>query len=461
MRGLSTAPAVDSDPEKPRHRTAQTQTPAGRVALLRPAVMPCMRPPKTAAVAAPATSRVGIALRRQAALNKQLAGARRRRLEAIVAGAHPEDLPIEPVRRPTARATGGADPTAGSWEGVGGPMTGGGREAQEEGAGSGDLDEAEAAIVIAQRFLGSSFGGHFVDLSEGLAQPRPFDAFEATTVVGHTRREPRAAMPISAVSVDVGVAGHVTAPPPPSRELTLAPSPAPAETPEEAAGHPDDRGKEVDASDSEADSEEGEGYALSESSPEPSRAPSAAPVELEGGEIGFAPPGSLSEGEYRASGDMLAQAERVAILESLAAENVPRDPAAVEIVASRFGLRETYDEAERRQAALARAAVLDSRGRAAANAGAAYAAVPIEPPSLDEPGLAMGGGTVRPPPPPPEPEPRRAPTAWEVDISDIRGDPPPREEDEEPHPPRQVQQLRPRPPPRGRRSHSSWWGEFA
>ena len=57
-----------------------------------------MRSPAAAErpAAAPVASKVGAALRKDAALRKQLVAARRRRLAAIVAGASPEDAPIDP-----------------------------------------------------------------------------------------------------------------------------------------------------------------------------------------------------------------------------------------------------------------------------------------------------------------------------------------------------------------------------
>ena len=45
---------------------------------------------------------------------------------------------------------------------------------------AGGMDEAEAALAIAQRFLGSSIGDHFTDEASGAARPRPFALSEAT-----------------------------------------------------------------------------------------------------------------------------------------------------------------------------------------------------------------------------------------------------------------------------------------
>lgn len=125
--------------------------------------MACMRvpPKKHKPAAAPATSRVGAALRREAAYRNELAAARRRRLEAVIAGAHPDDAPISTVpaslRLDTAR-----------WHEVVAPSP---RRAEGE---ADEADEADA-IGIAQRFLGSSFGAQFVAAAEGQTPSVPKD----------------------------------------------------------------------------------------------------------------------------------------------------------------------------------------------------------------------------------------------------------------------------------------------
>lgn len=146
--------------------------------------MPCMKGPKVPPpssgkrAGAPATSKVGDRLRKDAALRKQLVAARRRRLEAIVAGSSPEDAPIDPSSIGFPRRSAEASATALPEDGEGGAMD----AAQSEvarGLASG-LGEAQAAILIAQRFLGSSLGGHFADAARGESAPQPFLVHEGT-----------------------------------------------------------------------------------------------------------------------------------------------------------------------------------------------------------------------------------------------------------------------------------------
>ena len=128
----------------------QPQSTASQAAPVRSPFMPCMRQPqRRKPAAAPAVSRVGTTLRREAALRKSLAAARRRRLEAVIGGVDPADAPI--ATPPSLEAEGGL------------------RSAQEE---------ADAAITIAQRFLSSSLGGHFLAAAAG-GQPRGFPLHEA------------------------------------------------------------------------------------------------------------------------------------------------------------------------------------------------------------------------------------------------------------------------------------------
>ena len=118
-------------------------------------------------------------------MKKQREAARRRRLEAIVAGARPDDVPIpvsEGGRQQFGRAAKGTreQSTDSAYDASGiapadvlaeGP--GARRVTADEDATAG-LDAADAALSIAQRFLGSSFGDHFLDSAEGVSRPRPF-----------------------------------------------------------------------------------------------------------------------------------------------------------------------------------------------------------------------------------------------------------------------------------------------
>ena len=87
----------EADAKKPRDQ--QCATP-------RTSVMPCMRRPRSNSAATAAASKVRATLRRHADLNKALAEARRRRLEAIVSGVSSEDVPISmgEYAEPTATA---------------------------------------------------------------------------------------------------------------------------------------------------------------------------------------------------------------------------------------------------------------------------------------------------------------------------------------------------------------------
>ena len=164
---------VSPPPPPPETKTIATQTAVktkGNKPKRSP-MMPCMRQaapaPETRSVGAPATSKVGLALRREAALKKQLDGARRRRLEAIVSGQDPDEAPIVPTttrERALVAAPGSSARTT--------------TAAEQQRLQDAGLDEAEAALVIAQRFLGSSIGGYFTDTAAGSQQPRPFDLSE-------------------------------------------------------------------------------------------------------------------------------------------------------------------------------------------------------------------------------------------------------------------------------------------
>jgi hypothetical protein len=138
--------------------TATTQTPSGRLPTAHSPLMACMR--RTKPVAAPATSRVGERLRRDVAYRNQLASARRRRLEAVVGGAHPDEASIATVPPPRAAASG-------RWHSVVGPSA---KPSAEK--------EAAAALAIAQRFLSTTLGGHFVNSATGAGPARGFDVHE-------------------------------------------------------------------------------------------------------------------------------------------------------------------------------------------------------------------------------------------------------------------------------------------
>ena len=148
------------EPQPPAPKTTiATQTAIGHAAVQRSPLMPCVRPQqRKKPAAAPATSRVGERLRREAAYRDQLAAARRRRLQAVLSGAHPDDAPIA-TGVPASRVADTAP-----WLGAVGPTS-----AEEEAA---------AALAIAQRFLGSSLGGHFVSAATGSGASRPFEFHE-------------------------------------------------------------------------------------------------------------------------------------------------------------------------------------------------------------------------------------------------------------------------------------------
>ena len=146
-------------PPAPAMATATTQTPSGRLPTVHSPLMACMR--RTKPIAAPATSRVGERLRRDVAYRNQLASARRRRLEAVVAGAHPDEAPIATVPPPRAAELG-------RWHPAVGPSA----------KPSAAEKEAAAALAIAQRFLSTTLGGHFVNSATGAGPARGFDVHE-------------------------------------------------------------------------------------------------------------------------------------------------------------------------------------------------------------------------------------------------------------------------------------------
>ena len=394
----------------------QTQTPKGRVKQLRSPLMPCMKAalqPPSRPAAAPVASKVGAALRKDAALRKQLVAARRRRLAAIVAGASPEDAPIDPsaVGHPGRAPQGGSvafealgDDGAGEEEpaqgeeveaGVG-PL-GAPRSSVAAGLAAG-LGEAEAAILIAQRFLGTSLGAHFADQASGARTPRPFAVHDDRPTAAASMRVTAAAAAAAAALIDDG-SGEGT--------LCYSSSAAPAHAGEAGGGSGGDGALPFDA--------------------------------------------------------------------AVVGERAAHD--AIDSAIARFGLHDMRDDADREEAARVAAALLPRLDGGPVAAGEAEdeeeaEAIMEAARRAVDPAIAMIAAA---PPPPPYGRSRagaaasacaadqdtvRQPTAWEVDVSELRKPPPAAAaapthtegaRDEEP-PPRP-----PRPPPKGqRRSHADW-----
>ena len=357
--------------------------------------MPCMRPSQ-ASTGAPATSKVATALRKESAMRKQMVAARRRRLEAIVGGADPNDAPI-----PTAVMDGSPSKAfqavldeehageAGAWE-----------KQVHERLEAGGSEAAEAALVIAQRFLGSSLGGHFTDAAAG-TRPRPFALQEtprshAPAIGGRSAAGVRVAAEAAAAAAAMMGDGSPTKAAEPA-DITDAADPA---TPTKAA----------DAA-----------------------APAAETAEAA---VGTADAAVAT-----------AEATEAAVVASMGAgELSPRSLEAVEAAIARLGLHEAHDDIERREwPAVPTATQVPSYMPAdLSTATMSRAASTSRPPSQP----ARGGTSA---------------TSWEVDISVLRKGPPPAAKPAEddrrgaaPKPSSRGDGLRPGPGAGGRRSHAGW-----
>ena len=443
----STGPSVQRGPPSPRvcSSSVQTQTRTTRTAsrLFRTSTMPCQRKkPPAALPPSEVTSVVGSQLRRQAALNKQLAAARRRRLAAIVAGADPAEAPL--VTIPRERVTrsrqgslgrhGGAeasgadtacgddvcspqlspmrvaeastatdaadvtDPPKGAPESNDAAMAG--EPACSTGGGARPYeapDEVQSALDVAQHFLGSTLGQHFVSAASHAGRGPPPPSFCITEGVGGARER---------AATNLGMA------PPTAAGATAAMCVMGAAT----VGS---RGS-------------GDGEMAGLEQPlcltSPASAAAATSRWLEG-------EGEGTEG---------------------AAPRAPRALSEVCAAVHRFGLHVTADETERRQRAR----------EAALGAAASFGAAPPDGCASSAEGACAMSRLARP---------RAAPAtptivAWEIDISELRGDAPSKaaaEEEEEEvrraepldHP-RGSSRARGRQPRQPARSHAGWVGEF-
>lgn len=383
---------------------------------VRSALMPCMRPskqPQQPPVAAPAVSKVKETLRKEAALRKQMAAARRRRLEAIVGrGAAPEDVPIEinPRAAVHRRDEGDAQrrmqeaslaPEETGWglgacawgappsSPGGGGGSGGGRYGREPVSSgllpplSSGLEEADAAIEIAQRFLGSSLGGHFVDAASGEAHPRPLtlSAEEAMPTANAQLRIARASASVAATMLDGSATGW--------------------DVPIDVAS----RGAEGGADDGVALAGEDVVDAVVIGSPPPAAAAIDAPEEAMGEEMPPEPryarfdPDENGEDDDAFGGGGSGGG-------SGGSRNHAAEHELLDAVVARFGLHTTPDEDRRRAWGLGMA------DRLTGELPASSAEWPSEPPVLDS-SLDMSEEA------PPAQLP--APTAWSVDVADLRG----------------------------------------
>ena len=404
---VTAKPPPPPQQQQPRQSAEmQTQTDATRRPPLRSPLMPCMRPTRT--VAAPAASKVGSTLRKEAALRKQLVAARRRRLEAVVSGSDPQDAPIDTVRRsPRAAAlaaydrqlspSGSAREAAGEAAGEAASEAAGERigEATVDAAGArlGDGEDiAQAAIDIAQRFLGSSLGGYFLDAAQGAHQPRAFSVHEheeSRPTAAAELRVARAAASVAAIVLDRNDSSSCGA-----GELVV--------------------GAEAGEQDAAAVGEAREWMAAGK----------AAGYEEESGAQSTA----AADDGFAAFADFGADA----------GDGAP-DYAAIDAAVARFGLHETVDEDERRAAA---------------------SGMRVPPPPSQADWMSHGvTGNAEPAFPAAEVAAvPRAPSVWEVDIAPLRGKAPPPAEEARPR--RSERMLRPRPAAGGRRSHAGWSAEF-
>jgi hypothetical protein len=399
---------------------AQTQTPGGRVPPLRSPLMPCMRP-RQPPVGAPAASKVGLELRREAALRKQLVAARRRRLEAVVSGTSPDDAPIAPV---TARAPHAArldTASAGAASACAASAAGESVAGAERRLAAAGLDEAEAALAIAQRFLGSSLGGHFTDAAAGEARPRPFSFREPAT-------RPPPATYVGAVG-GRGAAGVRVAGAAASAAAAMVGGRA---EDDEVAGGDDAR----DAVGEFYGDFYGDGGGLSYGD-----------GDGDGDGLSHGDGDGLSHGDGDGDDDeLIASAPRHAFEPSTML--LPRSLDAVEVSHARYGLHEPQTLfAHDREAA--RHAPLAPHASAAEDGDSAPAWMPSD---LSTATMSCAAAASRAPS---RPEGGTRATAWEVDVSALRGPAPPLEQE-----PRRVA-APPRPSPAsGRRTHAGWACEF-
>ena len=361
--------AASPAPAPMQRVAAETQTTTASAPRWRGAFMPCLKRPAKVVTAMSATSKVGAALRKEATFRKQLVAARRRRLEAIVAGGDPADAPIEVVPRPqlARRSTNldeqfepvgeGDASTDGGWSGGQRGVTDG----PDESEGLGAAEFADRALEIAQRFLGSTLGEHFVDAASGQPEPRAFDLRE----IGSKRSTSAAQLRVARAAASVAAAAMETS----------------------------DRERRVNLSD-------------------------AFPL-TQGVEMGDWRPDALTDGDYQE----------------------PRDLEAVGAAVARFGLHETHNESERREAAQGRSVPPPASHADWAKTGSGSS-------------MAMGPQNAA-----------RASAVWEIDVTSLRGSAQKAKTEVIDAEQGQGQRcserlLRPRPAPGARRSHSGWTMEF-
>ena len=392
----------------------QTQTPLGSVTRLRSPFMPCMRPRQLArAAAAPATSAIGPALCGEAAYRKQVAAARQRRLEAIVAGADPVDAPAEIVRHPRSQTykRGALTTAEGDARTSAGTITDTGTDtgtATSAGEGSAEL-AADCAVEIAQRFLSSSVGQYFANVATGVQ----------SACTAHTRPLLEAATAHLPANYQV---------PPPLRSETEQPA-------GKSAAH-----APVLIGPSSAAYDRSLGVDMGRHGTPSSVSNRFEDGDLLGGADGRAPPPHIG----------LATNEEIYVVE------------AVEAAVYRFGLHEPASPGGARLASRSAAMVdvCEEPGcgdvPAASEAGGPSGDARLEAVhSRQTPSSLTIHAAPLPRDPAGQPPPRRSPSAWEVDVAELRRPPPePKEEPRQPPPPLQ---LRPRPPRgEGKRSHAGW-----
>ena len=448
-------PPPPPPPPAPKTTTAtvQTQTPSPRVTLLRSPFMPCMKQPsKPIGLHDPSrppsatASRVGETLRKERAMRNKLAAARRRRLEAVVSGVDPDEAPIAVAPRPppafialqSEERTDGEAAVDVTDEGVPPSIATAAAEQKQRLAALG-LDDAEAALLIAQRFLGSSLGGHFLDAAEGAPKPRSFALHEESAAVAASASYPNYVTGPSYRPTLSGAAG--------TRVAAAAAGVAAASIAVDAGGEAAEPEAVVGAVldsilDQIAPREEGE---------------EGGAVYASGDDIPTAPRGCFEPPS------MLA----------------PRSLDAVHVATARLGLHEASDPVEARSAPYITSTdpmLLEQAAREVEDAeqfavsSEAVTSIPAWMPS-DLSTATMSVGAPRQPPGPPNmegsaatgPTPSRVkPTSWEIDVSELRKPAPPKpvEEDEVDEVRKSRAQLRPGPQAGGRRSHAGWTCEI-